>query len=126
MRLRSCFSAVVLVALCGSTMACGNPPAKPPRTTTVQPTTKSGATRVIQGKTAGPGADLSNMDLSRENLSDLDLTGANFSGSTFNKAYLSRAILIDANFTGADVGGSNMYRANFLHLSLNAGQTNKK
>jgi len=118
MRLRFTFFAVVLVALCAPTMACGGLPAKPPRTTGVQPTTKSGATRVIQGKTAGPGADLSNMDLSREDLSDLDLTGANFSGSTFNKAYLSRAILVNANFTGADVGGSNMYRANFTGANL--------
>ena len=66
MRLRSCFGAVVLVALCGSTMACGNPPPKPPRVTVVQPVTASGASRVIQGKTAGPGADMSNMDLTKD------------------------------------------------------------
>lgn len=118
MRLRSVSCTVALIAFCASITACENAPAKPPRTTGVQPVTQSGATRVVQGKTAGPGADLSNMDLSRENLSDLDLTGANFSGSTFNKAYLSRAILVNANFTGADVGGSNMYRANLTGANL--------
>ena len=91
---------------------------KPPETTYTTESAEPGATRDIDGKIAGPGADFSNMVLKGKNLAQLDLTGANFSGTKFDHTFLSASILVGANFENAKFQASNAYRADFTDANL--------
>lgn len=91
---------------------------KPPETTYSTDSAEPGATRDIDGKIAGPGADFSNMVLKGKNLSQIDLTGANFSGTKFDHSFLSASILVGANFENAKFQASNAYRADFTDANL--------
>lgn len=90
----------------------------PPETTYSSQAAEKGATREIDGKIAGPGADFSNMKLKGKDLSRLDLTGANFAGTDFDHTFLSGSILVGANFEGARFEASNAYRADFTDANL--------
>ncbi|NQW60069.1 pentapeptide repeat-containing protein, partial [bacterium] len=118
MRMNPLLFTVAIASFAFPITACGDLPETPPSTSGPQPVTVKGASRMIKGIMAGPGADFSNMDLSLQNLSNLDLTGANFSGAKFFRAFLSRSILTGANFAGADISTSNVYRANFTDADL--------
>ena len=118
MRLKHALLSVAIASVAFPITACADLPEKAPPTSGPQPVTVKGASRMIKGKMAGPGADFSNVDLTRENLSDLDLTGANFSGATFFRAFLTRSILTGANLSGADISTSNVYRTNFTDADL--------
>jgi uncharacterized protein YjbI with pentapeptide repeats len=68
---------------------------------------------VISGSLVGPGADLSNDNLSGANLSNIDLTGTDFDGSNLTGANLTNSVLTGASFvgtvvTGADLDGVNL------------------
>lgn len=91
---------------------------KPTPTTYTTDSAEPGSTRDIDGKIAGPGADFSNMVLTKKNLSQLDLTGANFSGTKFDHSYLSASILVGANFENAKFQASNAYRGDFTNANL--------
>ena len=91
---------------------------KPVPTTYATESAVPGATREIDGKIAGPGADFSNMVLKKKNLAGLDLTGANFSGADFDNTFLSGSILVGANFENARVEASNAYRTDFTNANL--------
>jgi len=97
MRIKNVLLTVALASFAFPITACADLPEKAPPTSGPQPVTVKGASRMIKGRMAGPGADFSNVDLTRENLSDLDLTGANFSGAIFFRAFLTRSILTGAN-----------------------------
>ncbi|NDG66964.1 MAG: pentapeptide repeat-containing protein [Actinobacteria bacterium] len=118
MRMNHLLFAVALASFAFPITACADLPETPPSTSGPQPVTVKGASRMIKGRMAGPGADFSNVDLTRENLSNLDLTGANFSGAKFFRAFLSRSILTGANLSGADISTSNVYRTNFTDADL--------
>jgi len=118
MRMKFLLLTAAITSLAIPLGACSGLPDTPPSTSGPQPVTEKGASRMIKGKLAGPGADFSNMDLTRENLSNLDLTGANFSGAKFFRAFLTRSILRGANFSGADISTSNIYRSNFTDADL--------
>ena len=118
MKMKHVLLTVAIASFAFSVTACADMPETPPGSSGPQPVTVKGASRMIKGKMAGPGADFSNVDLSLENLSNLDLTGANFSGAKFFRAFLSRSILTGANFAGADISTSNVYRANFTDADL--------
>jgi uncharacterized protein YjbI with pentapeptide repeats len=118
MRMNHLLFAVAIASFSFPISACADLPETPPSTSGPQPVTVKGASRMIKGRMAGPGADFSNVDLTRENLSNLDLTGANFSGAKFFRAFLSRSILTGANLSGADISTSNVYRTNFTDADL--------
>jgi uncharacterized protein YjbI with pentapeptide repeats len=68
---------------------------------------------VISGSLVGPGADLSNDNLTGANLSGLDLNGTDFDGSNLTGADLANSTLVGASFvgtvvTGADLDGVNL------------------
>lgn len=118
MRIKHALLTVAIASFAFPITGCADLPETPPSTSGPQPVTVKGASRMIKGRMAGPGADFSNMDLSLENLSNLDLTGANFSGAKFFRAFLSRSILKGANLSGADISTSNVYRTNFTDADL--------
>ena len=111
---------LVLTTVSGPLVGCGPPKRKAPplRTTIPDPLAEEGAQREIQGVVAGPGADLSGMNLEREDLSGLDLSGANLSGAKLGRTFLSRSKFVGANLSGADIGSTNAYRADFTDADL--------
>ena len=56
--------------------------------------------------------DFRTANLTRANLSGLDLNGARFDGAVLNSADLSGAQLVQADFTGADLTGASLKDAN--------------
>ncbi len=64
------------------------------------------------------GADLSRANLSRANLSEADLYGANLSRADLYGANLSGANLSGANLSRANLSGANLYAANLSRASL--------
>lgn len=114
-----CFALVLAVA-CAPLTACGPPKRKAPtlRTTIPDPLAAMGAEREFEGFTAGPGVDLSGLDLAREDFSGLDLSGSNFEGTKFARSWLSRSKFVGANLSGADAVAVNAYRADFSGADL--------
>ena len=63
---------------------------------------------VVDGSLAGPGADLSNDDLSGADLHNFNLTGTDFDATRLNNANLSHANLSGASFSRAVVTGASL------------------
>lgn len=57
-------------------------------------------------------------DLSKANLSNLDMYGADLAGVNLTGADLSNASFLDANLTGADLTNANVKGANFAGAKL--------
>ena len=73
---------------------------------------------VIAGSLVGPGADLSNDNLSGADLSNRNLTGTIFDHSNLSNANLANANLTGASFIGAIVTGANLDGANLAGDNL--------
>jgi len=117
---RGLICVLVTVLSAGPLVGCGAPvrKARVPFTTLPDPLAEAGSERVFEGFTAGPGADLSGLDLAREDFSGLDLSGANFEGTKFARSWLSRSKFIGANLSGADAVAVNAYRTDFSDADL--------
>lgn len=118
--LRVVTSVVAVSVVSAPLVSCGPPKRKAPplRTTIPDPLAATGAEREFEGFTAGPGVDLSGLDLVREDFSGLDLSGSNFEGTKFARSWLSRSKFVGANLSGADAVAVNAYRADFSGADL--------
>jgi uncharacterized protein YjbI with pentapeptide repeats len=69
---------------------------------------------VISGSLVGPGADLSNDNLTGAQLNGLDLNGTDFDGSNLTGANLANSTLVGASFVGTVVTGANLDGVNLI------------